>query len=150
MLYEKSTILLVDNNPSSELLLQEVMNGSSIAQPIQSVRNGEEAIHYLEGKGRFHDREVYPFPRVLILDLKMPKISGFELLKWVRSHANWRRLPVIIFTCSQDRRDMTKAYDLGANSYLLKPSKWDDLVATLRTIQTYWTLFSEKPECQAA
>ena len=111
------------------------------------VSDGEQAIAYLEGKGEYADREKHPVPRVLLLDLKMPKVDGFEVLRW-RQKKNLKYLPALVLTSSKLDEDLDRAYSLGATSYLIKPSEADDLEYLVRSITDYWHRLNEFPPCR--
>jgi len=114
---------------------------------ISTVKDGQEAIDYLSGEDQFADRKAHPFPRLLLLDLKMPKVDGFEVLHWLQGHPELRRMLVAVLTSSSESRDVTRAYDLGANSYLVKPQSLDDLVAMATKLNGYWLDLNYPPDC---
>jgi CheY-like chemotaxis protein len=138
------TILLVEDEENDALLVRLAFKKNNISNPVQWVRDGLEAIAYLNGDGEFADRKHYPFPEVLILDLKMPRMNGLELLAWIRDHPQFRVIPTIIMSSSQLDSDVEKAYNLGANTYMIKPSTFDDLANTVRLTHDYWKV-SVKP-----
>ncbi len=106
---------------------------------IVAVHNGDEALSYLSGTGNFSDRKQFPLPDAILLDLKLPRRSGLEVLTWVRKHAVLRQMPVIILTSSYQEDDVRLAYDHGANSYLVKPVDLDDLETMMARVAEYWT-----------
>jgi DNA-binding response OmpR family regulator len=128
------------------LLLQRAFRKANAAITIQAVTDGDKAVAYLSGADEYSDREKYPLPAVVLLDLKMPRKSGLEVLQWVRSNEKVRRLIVIIFTSSKHDEDVNKAYDIGANSYLVKPVGFDMLVDVAKMIQQYWINTNERPQ----
>jgi CheY-like chemotaxis protein len=130
---QQATILLVEDDPNDVLLMQRAFEKARLANPLRIVRDGEEAIDYLAGEGIYSDREKYPIPLLVLLDLKMPKRSGFEVLAWLRSQEYLSSLPVVVLTSSEEVPDVAKAYRLGANSYLVKPAQLDDLVQMMHT-----------------
>lgn len=132
------TILLVEDEENDALLVKMAFKKNDIANPVQWVRDGLEAIAYLNGEGDFADRERYPFPEVLILDLKMPRMNGLELLAWIRDHPEFRVIPTIIMSASRLDSDVEKAYALGANTYMIKPSAFDDLAKMVKLAHDYW------------
>src|SRR6185295_354976 len=111
---------------------------------LQFVRDGEQAIMYLEGSGTYSDRDRHPLPGIVILDLKLPRRSGHEVLKWLREQEVLRRLPVIVLTSSMEPGDINKSYELGANSCLVKPITFDGLADLMRIVDAYW-LNTNKP-----
>ena len=109
--------------------------------------HGEEAVEYLEGGGGFGDRGKHPFPALMILDLQLPRRSGHEVLEWLRAQEEGlRRLPVVILTSSREPRDINRAYELGANSYLVKPVSFDALLEMVQALEHYWLALTERPE----
>jgi CheY-like chemotaxis protein len=132
------TILLVEDEENDALLVKMAFKKNAIPNPVQWVRDGLEAIAYLNGEGEFADRERYPFPEVLILDLKMPRMNGLELLAWIRDHPEFRVIPTIIMSASRLDSDVEKAYALGANTYMIKPSAFDDLAKMVKLAHDYW------------
>jgi len=114
--------------------------------PLYVVRDGEEAIDFLKGEGKFSNRDEYPLPDLLLLDLKMPRIDGFEVLKWVRQESGLNSLRIIVLTSSQHMADVNAAYRLGANSFLVKPLDFDRFVETSRSLSRYWLNLDRPPD----
>ncbi len=139
------TILLVEDNPDSVLLIQRAFRRANIPHPIQVVQDGESAILYLTGSDPYADRERYPLPSLVLLDLKIPIKSGHEVLAWLRQQPDLKRLPVVILTSSKELSDINRAYDLGVNSYLVKPVGFDNLLETIKTLHHYWNSFNQSP-----
>ena len=119
--------LLADDDENDTYFIERALKEAQVANPLRRVRDGEEAIAYLKGEGGYGDREKFPLPHLMLLDLKMPRKNGFEVLEWVRGQPGLKRLPVIILTSSKEDSDINHAYDLGANTYLVKPSKPEGL-----------------------
>lgn len=140
------TILVAEDDPDDAFMLRRAFTTANIANPVVFVSDGDEAIAYLAGTGRYADRDLHPLPVVILLDLKMPRRSGFEVLEWLRAQPRVGRLPVVVLTSSRESRDVTRAYELGANSYLVKPSSPDDLIATVRGLGLYWLVLNQPPE----
>lgn len=132
------TILLLEDDPNDALLLQRALRKNNILNPVHVVRDGLEGIDYLAGLGKYADREKYPFPNVLILDIKMPRMTGLEFLEWIKRHPQYRVIPTLILSSSQEAVDVAQAYALGANSYMVKPAKIDDLQELARIVHEYW------------
>jgi CheY-like chemotaxis protein len=147
---EKATVLLAEDDADDVLLTHIAFEKARLANPLQVVRDGEEAIAYLKGEGRFADRTKYPFPILLLLDLKMPKLHGFEVLEWLRKEPLLRPLPVAVMTSSDHDPHVAKAYELGADSYLIKPPNAEALLALVQRLHAYWLIVSERPEYQLA
>lgn len=139
------TILLVEDDENDATLVQLAFKKNNILNPVQWVKDGLEAVAYLNGEGAYADRQVYPFPEVLIVDLKMPRMSGLELLTWIRDHPNYRVIPTIIMTASRLDADIEKAYTLGANTYMVKPATLDELAKMVKLAHDYWSV-SVKPK----
>lgn len=126
--FDRQVFLLAEDSESDVFLMQRAFSASGIPNPVKVVSDGEEAIAYLAGEGRFSNRQEFPLPAVVLLDLNMPRKNGFEVLEWMRSQPTMKRIVVIILTASNRGLDADRAYDLGANFYLTKPSKYEDLV----------------------
>lgn len=139
-------ILLVEDDPNDVLLIQRAFRKANLENPLQVVNDGEAAIHYLAGEGAYADRNQYPLPVLILLDLKLPRRSGFEVLEWLRDQPTLRRIPVVVLTSSRESPDVNWAYDLGANSYLVKPVGFDDLVEMVQTLGLYWMILNESPQ----
>lgn len=131
----------------SDVLLIERAFRKHIEGELHVTRNGEEAIEYLSGKGKFADRKKFPFPDLVISDLKMPKLSGFELLAWIQEHREFRTIPTIVLSSSKLDRDVIRAYELGAKTYMVKPSDFRTLTEMVKVIRDYWAA-SAKPVLQ--
>ncbi len=138
------TILHVDDDPNDLLLLKHACRTASLDFAVESVTDGEAAIAYLSGTEPYSNRQRYPLPSLLLLDLKMPRKTGFEVLSWIREHPRLKRLPVFVFTSSKHQEDVDRAYELGANAYLVKPVGFDRLVEELKALQ-FWFGLNEKP-----
>lgn len=142
----QNVLLHVEDDPNDVLLLQRAFRKANAQIAIQAVTDGDKAVAYLNGADEYADREKYPLPTVALLDLKMPRKSGLEVLQWIRSEPKLRRLVVIVFTSSKHDEDVNKAYDIGANSYLVKPVGFDMLVDVAKMIQQYWVNTNERPQ----
>ena len=137
-------ILLAEDEESDAMLLQRAFQKNSIPNPIHWVTDGMQAVGYLRGEGEYADRSKFPFPSVIMLDLKMPRMSGLEVLKWIRDYPDYQVIPTIVMSSSQQDTDIQQAYALGANSYMLKPPDFDRLVKMVKTTHEYWAM-SLKP-----
>lgn len=140
---EYTTILVVEDDPNDVLLIKRAFLKSNITNPVQVVDNGEEAIYYLAARGNFKNRGQYPLPFLILLDLKLPRKSGHEVLEWLHQQPCLKRIPVIVLTSSQQSLDINRAYDLGANSYLVKPVTFDNLLVLMNNVKNYWLLLNE-------
>jgi len=141
-----NVLLHVEDDPNDVLLLQRAFRKAASSLMIQAVTDGDKAVTYLSGADEFADREKFPLPTVILLDLKMPRKSGLEVLQWIRSNQSLRRAIVIVFTSSRHDEDVNKAYEIGANSYLVKPVGFDMLVDLAKMIQQYWINTNERPK----
>jgi CheY-like chemotaxis protein len=130
-------ILLVDDNPHDVVLLRLAFRRVGIIDPIKLVKDGREAVRYLKGEGAYEDRHLYPVPSLMLLDLNMPQTSGFEVLRWVRQQPAFAKLAVVVMTGSKENADVQQAYQLGADSYLVKPAKFSDLVKMTQSLKNY-------------
>ena len=139
------TILLVEDDENDAMLLRMAFQKNSIANPVQWVKDGLEAVAYLNGDGAYADRAKYPFPEVLLVDLKMPRMTGLELLAWINEHPEFRVIPTIIMTSSRQELDIEHAYKLGANTYMTKPIAFDQLAQMVKLTHEYWAM-SAKPK----
>jgi CheY-like chemotaxis protein len=138
-------ILLVEDNEDHALLIRRAFWKGIPISPLQAVTSGEEAIEYLEGTGRYSNQEEFPLPTVVVLDLKLPGMDGFDVLRWIRKHPGLKALRVVIMTCSELDQDLNLAYQLGANSFIVKPAALDDLIQMIEVSRKYW-LFDKAPE----
>lgn len=140
----RPVILLVDDNPHDVILIRLAFRKVGIIDTIHLVKNGDEAMRYIAGEEKYADRRLYPPPTLVLLDLKMPGANGFEVLKWIRSQETFADLVVVVMSGSRDDADIQRAYDLGANSYLIKPGKFEDLVKMMESLKDYRTWSGRK------
>jgi CheY-like chemotaxis protein len=138
-------ILQVDDDENEIRLLQYAAQVANLSSCLRAVSSGQEAIDYIEGKGSYADRSQYPAPKVLLLDLRMPRLNGFDVLRWVRAQENLRGVVVIMFTASAHPDDIGQACDLGANAFVQKPSSHAELVSFLRQLKGFWHDFHQFP-----
>lgn len=131
-------LLLIEDDPNDRLITQSVLQKVGTDYMLQIVRNGQEGIDYLDGVGQYSDRRRFPFPSVLITDLKMPLLDGFGVLEHIKIHPQWSIIPTIVLSASQDTDDIQRAYQLGANSYVLKPQGYEELSDLLLKSLGYW------------
>lgn len=141
------SILIADDDAQDTMLVQIAAERAALGLRLETVRDGEEAIDYLLGRERYADRQAHPFPKMMLLDLKMPRLNGFDVLDFVRRQPGLKQLPVVIFSSSDDPKDIRRAYDSGANSYLCKPHSNGDLSALLKALEEYWCKFNHFPAC---
>ncbi len=138
-------ILLVEDDPDAVLLMKKAFSAAGISNPLRTVDDGDRLTAYLEGSGPYADRQEHPLPVMVLLDLKLPRKSGFELLEWIRKNPQLARLIIVVFTSSRESKDISKAYALGANSYLVKPTSFHDLVELVKMLKAYWLAHNQFP-----
>ena len=132
-------ILLVEDDENDVFLLHKATQVGGEGHTVRAVHDGIEAIDYLKGSGGFQDRNRFPLPNVILSDLKMPRMNGFELLEWVRANSHYSVIPAIIYSSSRLEKDVRRAYQLGANSYITKPGNLVEMIDILRIIYDYWS-----------
>jgi CheY-like chemotaxis protein len=137
------TILLVEDNADDVFFMKRALKVAGIVNPVEVATTGQAAIAYLDGEGSFCDRRQFPFPVLVFLDLKLPIKNGHEVLEWIRSHPTISKTVCLILTTSRERVDIEKAYHLGVNGYLIKPSSPAQLVEVIKAVKRYWLDFNE-------
>jgi len=137
-------VLLIEDNPDDALLMQRAFKAHGLLRPPHVCGNGTEAIAYLSGTGVYHDRAKHPFPNLLITDLKMPGSDGFDVLQWLRDHQEFVIIPTIVWSSSAELSDVKRAYCLGANGYLCKPTDFQKFKEMVADVLRYWDR-CEKP-----
>lgn len=144
-MHEPQVILLVEDNADDEALTLRALRKNNIPNKVVVARDGVEAVDYLLGTGPYAGRDPEDLPRIVLLDLKLPKLNGFEVLEKLRADPRTRLLPVIILTSSREQRDIMHGYDLGANSYVRKPVDFEQFVEAIRQLSRYWLVLNENP-----
>ncbi len=142
---EKKVILIVEDNPDDELLIIRALKKNSISNEIVVNHDGAEALNYLFGEGPYKDRDMRIMPHVTLLDLKLPKLSGLDVLQKVRANEKTRGLPIVILTSSDEHKDLLECYKYGANSYIRKPVDFNKFFDVIKQIGSYWLLLNESP-----
>jgi CheY-like chemotaxis protein len=130
-------ILLVEDSVDDVFFMGRALKGAGFTTPLQVAKDGQVALDYLGGANGYADRAKFPIPNLVLLDLKLPQVLGLDVLKWIRSRPEYQTLPVVVFTSSGERSDLERAYRLGANSFMVKPSA-DDLPALAKCFGEYW------------
>jgi len=142
----KKTILLAEDSQDDVILTQRAFQKINILNELIVVRDGEEALDFLFAKGKYKDRDTLEMPELILLDLKMPKIDGLEVLKKIRENPLTKHLPVVILTTSQEETDMIKSYCYGVNSYIVKPVDFNQFVEVVRQLGLYWLVLNKRPK----
>ena len=138
-------ILLVEDLRTDALLIQRALKAGGVMNPIKLVRDGQQALDYLFRHGDYKDQEIYPNPGLILLDLKLPKVNGLEVIRQVKKAEILRRIPIVVLTASDQSKDINTAYDAGANSYLVKPVTFTAFIEVANKIKPYWLLQNKSP-----
>lgn len=138
-------ILLVEDSADDAQLIARAFERVGVQNPVRRLHNGEEAMTYLAGIGKYADRVQNPIPAVILLDLNLPKFNGYQLMVWLRTQPELKRIPVVVLTESQDAASINRAYDAGANSYLVKPGEPGEISRVVELVRSYWLKLNEKP-----
>ncbi|MEX0685925.1 MAG: response regulator [Balneolales bacterium] len=139
-------ILLVEDNMSDAELAIRALNKKNLYNPIVHLKDGSEAVNYLFGKEKYSDRDLSIKPKVILLDLKMPKIDGIEVLRRIKLDENTKTIPVVILTSSNEDPDIKRCYELGANSYIVKPVEFDSFLESVSEVGLYWMVINRAPK----
>ena len=140
---DQAVILLAEDREDDILLVRRAFAKAGVKNPLYVVRDGEETISYLAGDGKYSNRAEFPLPHLLLLDLKMPSVDGFEVLRWARQQPGLSNLRILVLTSSEDLQDVNRAYALGANSFLVKQMDFENAIELSRTLHTYWLRLSQ-------
>ena len=140
-----ASLLIAEDDENDVFFLQHAFAKANIPNPLHIVRDGQEAIDYLSGANAFSDRGKYPLPYLILLDLKMPRKTGMDVLEWLSKQPELRCLPVIVFTSSAQRTDIERAYELGANGFVVKPSSTEKRAELVKALALFWFEFNEAP-----
>jgi CheY-like chemotaxis protein len=138
-------ILLVEDNPNDVELTLMALKENNLANHIHVVRDGEEAIEFVFGTGRYSGRDMSIIPKVILLDLKLPKVDGIEVLRKIRSDERTKIIPVVVLTSSREERDIVETYKLGVNSYIVKPVQFENFVKVIKDLGLYWLVVNQPP-----
>lgn len=146
MSYAHHTVLVVDNNPDDAHFTTLALQRVGVITPVRAVTDAEQAFNYLSGQGDFREAESRPMPALVLLELQLPSNTGLELLSWLRRQPVLKRLPVVVLTSAKELSQVNRAYELGCNSYLVKPSSFNALLVMMQGLVQYWFSFNETPE----
>ena len=138
-------ILLVEDNSSDVILTKHALKKAKLLNPVQVAKDGEMAVDYLSGIEPYNNRDKYPLPVMILLDLHLPAKSGLEVLAWLRQQPTLKDLPVVVLSASNRANDVNRAYDLGISSYVIKPVAFDALLKVMRYLNQYWILLNQPP-----
>lgn len=142
-------ILLVEDNPKDLKLTLHALSGRKLANKIEVARDGEEALDYLFCRGRYADRSFNNFPRLVLLDLKLPKVDGLEVLRAIKGDSRTKAIPVVILTASREEKDVVESYQLGVNAYIQKPVDFDQFREIVEQLGLFWLVVNEPPPAAA-
>ncbi len=138
-------ILLVEDNPDHVLIITRALQMNNVLNEVRVVEDGQEALDYLYRRGKYADPDAAPRPGLILLDIKLPKVDGFEVLRRIKSDAVLKMIPVIMLTSSEQEADIVRSYLNGANSYIVKPIRFDDFIEKVRELKLYWILVNTLP-----
>jgi CheY-like chemotaxis protein len=139
-------ILLVEDNPNDAELAQRALKKNKLANNLLVVEDGEEALDFIFARGKFEGREIKSRPKLILLDLNLPKVNGLEVLKAIKSNDFTKMIPVVVLTSSKEENDIVQSYSLGVNSYIVKPVDFDKFVIAVKDLGLYWLLLNEHPK----
>jgi two-component system response regulator len=145
ILLAEKTVLLVEDNPDDEVLTLRAMRKHNLANEVIVARDGQQALDFLFGEGEYAGRDTSHQPQVVLLDLKLPRVDGLEVLERMRADSRTRRVPVVVLTSSTEEQDLLRSYDLGANSYVRKPVDFEQFMEAARQLGMYWLILNEVP-----
>jgi two-component system, response regulator len=138
-------VLIVEDNPDDEELIMLALQKHNLANDLHVVRDGAEALDYVFGQGQYEGRDIHATPRIILLDLKLPKVDGLQVLREIKSDERTKRIPVIVITTSREERDIVESYDLGVNSYMVKPVDFHQFTDAVKHMGFYWLLLNQPP-----
>lgn len=140
---ETKELLYIEDNPNDIELTLRALKKHNVANSIQIIKDGEEALEYIFATGRYIERDVKEKPKVILLDLKLPKVGGLEILKELKTNAHTKKIPVVVLTSSREEKDMIESYNYGVNSYVVKPINFDSFSEAVAALGLYWLLINE-------
>src|ERR1041385_2799510 len=143
---DQAVILIVEDQDDDIFLIRKAFKKAGVTNPIHVVRDGQEAIDYLSGEGEYANRAEHPLPELILLDLNMPRMDGFQVLQWLRQQPELGQIPVVVLTSSDRISEINSAYAIGANSFLVKPGDFEDYANLAAMLDTYWIKTVKRPE----
>ena len=143
--FNEVEILLVEDNPSDAELITRALRKVNLANHLAHVKDGEEALDFIFATGSFAGREKQNVPKVILLDIKMPKVDGIEVLRQIKANSETKRIPVVIMTSSKEEQDIIRSYELGVNSFVVKPVEFNDFAKAVSELGLYWVLINQPP-----
>jgi len=146
MINQTVEILLVEDNPDDAELTLNSLKKNNLANKVHLVEDGEEALNYLFAKGRYSERRIQEKPKLILLDLKLPKVDGLEVLQKIKQDEKLKTIPVVVLTSSREESDIIKSYRVGVNSYIVKPVDFDKFTKSVSDLGLYWLLLNQPPE----
>lgn len=149
MVTAPTEILLVEDNPNDVELARHALRHNKLANMIHVVRDGAEALDFVYGRGQYEGRSLKDGPKVILLDLKLPKVDGIEVLRTLKGDSKTRGIPVVVLTSSAEESDVVRSYDLGVNSYIIKPVDFEQFTEAVRNLGMYWLLLNHPPALDA-
>ena len=146
LMYRQCTILIADDDENDIFFAKRAFSDINVHCTFQILKNGQEVVDYLDGANEYADRQKYPLPMLILMDLQMPIMDGFQVLAWLRSREGIKVIPTIIFSSSDQPTEITRAYELGANSFMTKSVTYDGLLIKLQTLSQYWLEHCKHPQ----
>ncbi|MEW6009701.1 MAG: response regulator [Euryarchaeota archaeon] len=143
--FDEVEILLVEDNPTDAELTMRALKRKNLANQVAWVKDGAEALDFIFAQGDYCHRNPEDLPKLILLDLRMPKVDGLEVLQKIKAQENTRKIPVVVLTSSQEDRDIVESYELGVNSYVSKPVEFDEFIDAVSTLGLYWMLINNPP-----
>lgn len=146
MTFDEIEVLLVEDNETDAELTMRALKRKNLANNLVWVKDGEEALEFIFATGRYSEREMQELPKLILLDLRMPKVDGMEVLRVLKADERTNRIPVVVLTSSKEDKDIVESYNLGVNSYVSKPVEFDEFTEAVSTLGLYWMLLNKSPE----
>ena len=146
MVFNEIEVLLVEDNETDAELTIRALKRKNLANNLVWVKDGEEALEFIFANGRYSEREIQDLPKLVLLDLRMPKVDGMEVLRWIKADERTSKIPIVVLTSSKEDEDIVESYNLGVNSYVSKPVEFDEFTEAVSTLGLYWMLLNKSPE----